>query len=117
MERGKGPGQGTTLNLPLRPHAGDAELVELFDRDVVPEIDRFRPDLILISAGFDGHRDDPIADIELTERSYEQMTRKICEAADRHCGGRVVSVLEGGYHRPAFASSAIAHLKALQGRS
>jgi acetoin utilization deacetylase AcuC-like enzyme len=117
MERGKGAGKGSTLNLPLRPHAGDAELVELFDRDVVPEIDRFRPDLILISAGFDGHRDDPIADIELTERAYEQMTRRICEAADRHCGGRVVSVLEGGYHRPAFASSAIAHLKALQGRS
>ncbi|MBI5419104.1 MAG: histone deacetylase [Deltaproteobacteria bacterium] len=117
MERGKGDGQGYTLNIPLRPHAGDAELVEAFDRDVVPEIDRFRPDLILISAGFDGHRDDPIADIELTERSYEHMTRRICEAADRHCGGRVVSVLEGGYHRPAFASSAIAHLKALQGRS
>ena len=117
MERGKGAGQGATLNLPLRPHAGDAELVELFDRDVVPEIDRFRPDLILISAGFDAHRDDPIADIELSERSYEHMTRSICEAADRHCEGRVVSVLEGGYHRPAFASSVIAHLKALQGRN
>jgi len=117
MERGKGAGQGATLNLPLRPHAGDAELIELFDRDVVPEIDRFRPELILISAGFDGHRDDPIADIELTERAYEHMTRRLCESADRHCGGRIVSVLEGGYHRPAFASSAIAHLRALQGRS
>ncbi|MGE5698443.1 MAG: histone deacetylase family protein, partial [Deltaproteobacteria bacterium] len=78
---------------------------------------RFRPGLILVSAGFDGHGDDPIADIELTERSYAHMTRGICEAADRHCGGKVVSVLEGGYHRPAFASSAIAHLRALQGRS
>jgi len=116
MERGKGEGEGTTLNIPLRPHAVDAELIEIFDREVVPEIDRFRPELILISAGFDGHRDDPIADIELTERSYDYMTRKICEAADRHCGGKVVSVLEGGYHRPAFASAAIAHLKALQGR-
>ena len=117
MERGKGPGQGSTMNLPLRPHAGDAELIELFDREVLPEIDRFRPGLILVSAGFDGHGDDPIADIELTERSYAHMTRGICEAADRHCGGKVVSVLEGGYHRPAFASSAIAHLRALQGRS
>jgi len=116
MERGKGEGEGTTLNIPLRPHAVDAELVEIFDREVVPEIDRFRPELIMISAGFDGHRDDPIADIDLTERSYEYMTRKICEAADRHCGGKVVSVLEGGYHRPAFALAAIAHLKALQGR-
>jgi acetoin utilization deacetylase AcuC-like enzyme len=116
MERGKGAGQGTTLNLPLRPHAGDAELAELFDRDVLPEIDRFRPDLILVSAGFDGHSDDPIADIDLTESSYDYMTRRLCEAADRNCGGRIVSVLEGGYHRPAFASSVIAHLKALQGR-
>jgi acetoin utilization deacetylase AcuC-like enzyme len=117
MERGKGAGRGATLNLPLRPHAGDAELAELFDRDVLPEIDRFRPDLILVSAGFDGHRDDPIADIDLTEPSYDYMTRRLCEAADRNCGGRIVSVLEGGYHRPAFASSVIAHLKALQGRS
>jgi acetoin utilization deacetylase AcuC-like enzyme len=117
MERGKGHGQGATLNLPLRPHAGDAEVIELFDRDILPEIDRFGPELILISAGFDGHRDDPIADIELTERSYEHMTRGICGAADRHCAGRIVSVLEGGYHRPAFASSVIAHLRALQGRS
>lgn len=117
MDRGKGAGRGATLNLPLRPHASDAELVALFDREVLPEIDAFRPDLILISAGFDAHRDDPIADIELTERAYAHMTRRICEAADRHCGGRVVSVLEGGYFRPSFASSAVAHLKALQGRS
>jgi acetoin utilization deacetylase AcuC-like enzyme len=117
MERGKGAGQGATLNLPLRPHAGDSELAELFDRDVLPEIDRFRPELILVSAGFDGHSDDPIADIDLTESSYDYMTRRLCEAADRNCGGRIVSVLEGGYHRPAFASSVIAHLKALQGRN
>jgi acetoin utilization deacetylase AcuC-like enzyme len=117
MERGAGPGQGYTLNIPLRPHAGDPELIELFDREAVPEIDRFRPDLIMISAGFDAHSDDPIADIDLSEKSYEHMTRRICEAADRHCGGRIVSVLEGGYHRPAFTSSVIAHLKALQGRN
>ncbi|MBI5574863.1 MAG: histone deacetylase [Deltaproteobacteria bacterium] len=117
MERGKGDGQGATLNIPLRPHAGDAELAELFDREALPEIDRFRPDLIMISAGFDAHRDDPIADIELTDGSFVYMTRRICEAADRHCGGKIVSVLEGGYHRPAFAASVIAHLRTLQGRS
>jgi acetoin utilization deacetylase AcuC-like enzyme len=116
MERGKGAAEGTTLNIPLRPHAGDAEISELFDREVLPEIDRFRPDLIMISAGFDAHRDDPIADIELTEGSFGHMTRRICEAADRHCGGKIVSVLEGGYDRPAFVSSVIAHLRALQGR-
>jgi len=117
MERGRGAGAGTTLNVPLPPHAGDEELIALFDREVLPEIDRFRPDLIMISAGFDAHRDDPIAHVELTERSFVHMTERICEAAARHCGGRVVSVLEGGYRDFCLASAAVAHIKALQGRS
>lgn len=117
MERGKGAGAGYTLNIPLRPHAGDAELVEAFEGEVVPEIDRFRPDLIMISAGFDAHRDDPIANLELSEASYVHMTSRICELAEKHCEGRIVSVLEGGYNGASLASSVTAHLKALQGRS
>jgi len=117
MERGTGDGHGCTLNVPLRPHAGDRELMDAFDAEVVPEIDRFRPDLIMVSAGFDAHANDPIADLDLTESSYAHMTRRLCEAADRHCGGKIVSVLEGGYNGPSLASSVIVHLKALQGRS
>jgi acetoin utilization deacetylase AcuC-like enzyme len=117
METGTGAGTGFTLNLPLKPHAGDEEMVETFERDVVPEIERFRPGLILVSAGFDAHDRDPIADLRLTEKSFAYMTRRICELADRQCGGRIVSVLEGGYDGPALGSSAVAHLKALQGRS
>ena len=117
MERGTGEGRGYTLNIPLRPHAGDRDLVDAFDNEVVPEIDRFCPNLIMISAGFDAHADDPIADLDLTEASYAHMTRRLCEAADRHCGGKIVSVLEGGYNGLSLASSVIAHLKALQGRS
>src|SRR5512143_3291384 len=117
MERGSGDGRGYTLNVPLRPHAGDRELMDAFDGEVVPEIDRFRPDLIMVSAGFDAHGNDPIADLDLTELSYAHMTRGLCEAADRHCGGKIVSVLEGGYNGSSLASSVIAHLKALQGRS
>ena len=117
MERGTGAGAGFTLNLPLKPFAGDEELVETFEREVVPEIDRFRPGLIMLSAGFDGHENDPIADLRLSEKSFVHMTRRICELADRHCAGRVVSVLEGGYEGPFFASSAVSHLKTLQGRS
>ncbi len=117
MERGTGEGRGYTLNIPMRPHAADRELVEAFDAEVVPEIDRFRPDLIMISAGFDAHAADDIADLDLSESSYAHMTRRVCEAADRHCGGRIVSVLEGGYNGQALASSVVAHLKALQGRS
>ena len=71
----------------------------------------------MISAGFDAHKDDPIADLLLTERSFVHMTQRICEMADKHCRGRIVSVLEGGYHGSSLKSSAIAHLKTLQGRS
>ncbi len=116
-ERGTGAGAGFTMNLPLKPHTRDEELMEIFEREVVPEIERFEPDLIMISAGFDAHERDPIADLDLTEKSFVHMTRRVCELADRYCGGRIVSVLEGGYDGPALASSALVHLKILQGRS
>ena len=116
-ERGTGAGAGFTLNLPLKPHTVDEELVEIFEREVVPEIERFEPGLIMVSAGFDAHERDPIADLDLTEKSFAYMTRRVCELADRYCGGRVVSVLEGGYDGPALASSTLAHLRTLQGRS
>jgi acetoin utilization deacetylase AcuC-like enzyme len=116
MEKGKGAGEGYTLNVPLLPHAGDVEMIEAFEREIVPAIEAFRPELILVSAGFDAHRDDPIAELWCTEESYVHMTRRILELADRHCKGRVVSVLEGGYHPESLVSSAIAHIKALQGR-
>jgi acetoin utilization deacetylase AcuC-like enzyme len=104
------------MNIPLAPHAGDREMIEAFERDVVPSIDAFRPELILLSAGFDAHRDDPIAGLECTEDAYVHMTRRVLELADRHCGGRVVSVLEGGYRPESLVSSAIAHIKTMQGR-
>jgi acetoin utilization deacetylase AcuC-like enzyme len=116
LEKGKGPGLGATLNVPLAPHAGDRELLEAFEREVVPSIEAFRPELILLSAGFDAHRDDPIAELECTEEAYVHMTRRVLELADRHCEGRVVSVLEGGYRKESLVSSAIAHIKTLQGR-
>jgi len=116
-ERGTGAGAGFTLNLPLKPHTMDEELVEIFEREVVPEIERFEPGLIMVSAGFDAHERDPIADLDLTEKSFVHMTRRVCELADRYCGGRIVSVLEGGYDGPALAASVVAHLKTLQGRS
>ncbi len=117
MERGRGAGAGLTLNLPLKPHTVDEEMIATFESEVVPEIERFEPGLIMVSAGFDAHERDPIADLDLTEKSFVYMTRRVCELADRFCGGRVVSVLEGGYDGPALASSALAHLRALQGRS
>ncbi|HEU5249873.1 MAG TPA: histone deacetylase [Thermoanaerobaculia bacterium] len=117
MERGTGAGTGFTLNLPLKPHARDQELMESFEKEVVPEIERVEPGLIMISAGFDAHERDSIADLDLTEKSFAYMTRRICELAARLCEGRIVSVLEGGYDGPSLASSAVAHLETLQGRS
>lgn len=117
MERGKGKGDGFTRNVTLRPHDSDDALLEVFEGEVVPEIDRFRPDLIMISAGFDGHHGDGITGLQLTDASYAHMTRRLCELADAHCGGKIVSVLEGGYEGPVFAASVVAHLRALQGRN
>jgi acetoin utilization deacetylase AcuC-like enzyme len=117
MDSGTGAGAGFTLNLPLKPGAGDEEFLEAFEQEVAPAIDRFRPGMIFVSAGFDAHDRDPIADLMVTEKSFAHMTRRVCELADAHCGGRIVSVLEGGYDLAALSSSARVHLKALQGRS
>jgi len=117
METGTGPGEGYTLNLPLEPRTGDRELVEAFDLEVVPALETFRPDLILVSAGFDAHHADAMGDLELTDASYIHMTRRLCEVAQRLCGGRIVSVLEGGYNLASLSSSVVAHLRTLQGRS
>jgi acetoin utilization deacetylase AcuC-like enzyme len=116
FEKGAGAGRGTTLNIPLAPHAGDREMIGAFEREVVPSIVAFRPELILLSAGFDAHRDDPIAELECTEDAFVHMTRRVLELADRHCQGRVVSVLEGGYRIESLVSSAIAHIRTLQGK-
>lgn len=117
IDRGQGLGSGFTLNVPLRPHTVDREVIEKFEEEVIPEMERFRPDLIMISAGFDAHKDDPIADLDLSEYSFEYMTRRVCEIADTYCEGRIVSVLEGGYNSASLASSVLAHLETLQGRS
>ncbi|HEU4402633.1 MAG TPA: histone deacetylase [Candidatus Polarisedimenticolia bacterium] len=112
-ETGRGRGSGFTLNVPLPPGTGDDEYLRVF-RDILrPAIDRFRPDAILVSAGFDAHRADPLAGMTLTEAGYAGMTEVLQEAAERHCGGRIVSLLEGGYDLAALGSSVEAHLAAL----
>jgi acetoin utilization deacetylase AcuC-like enzyme len=114
-ERGTGDGFEYTLNIPLNAGSGHDEYIGAFRREILPAIDAFRPELIMISAGFDAHRLDPLAQMALTEDSFAGMTRLVMEAADSCCGGRIVSVLEGGYHLDALAASARAHILALQG--
>ena len=115
-ETGVGAGAGTTINVPLLAGSGDAEIIEAFRDKLVPAADRFRPDLILISAGFDAHKDDPLAGLGVTTEGYGALTRIVMAIAQRHAGGRIVSVLEGGYRLKALSDSAVAHVGALMGR-
>ena len=113
-EIGTGPGRGYTLNIPLDPGSDDADYLRVIDERVVPELDEFRPQLLLISAGFDAHREDPLAHMNLSDECYERMTRHLVSVADQHCGGRVVSVLEGGYSLAALGRSVVRHLIGLE---
>jgi acetoin utilization deacetylase AcuC-like enzyme len=89
--------RGATVNVGLPPGMGDAEYAQVFDAVFVPALRRFRPDLILVSAGFDPYRDDPLAQMNVTAAGFGAMARRLRHAADRLCGGKIVFVLEGGY--------------------
>lgn len=114
--RGRGKGIGYTLNIPMGVGAGDEEYRQAFAGQVIPALDDFKPEFILISAGFDPHRDDPLSGTTVTSAFFGEMTKMIMACADRHCGGRILSMLEGGYDLPALAESVEYHLAALAGR-
>ena len=104
---------GNIVNAPLRPGDGGSQFREAFRSRILPELTNFAPDLLLISAGFDAHRDDPLANIELVEDDFSWATYKLAEIAAKHAGGRIVSMLEGGYDLKAMAQSAGVHVSAL----
>ena len=81
---------------------------------VIPALEAFAPQFLLVSAGFDAHKHDPLAQMELSEAGFEGMTRLLCEVADRHCGGRLVSTLEGGYDLRALGRSVVRHLVTME---
>lgn len=112
-ERGAGDGMGTTINAPLSPGAGGADILGAFDSLLAPAVESFRPEIVLVSAGFDGHMDDPLARFELTEEDYGEITKRIVSLSEKHAKGRVVSVLEGGYNLSALARSVEAHIQGL----
>ena len=112
-ERGRGRGEGTTLNVPLGPGAGDADIQRAFDTRLGPAARRFRPELILVSAGFDGMRRDVLGQFDITPAGYTAITRTVVALAREFARGRVVSVLEGGYRLDGLAESAAAHVAAL----
>jgi acetoin utilization deacetylase AcuC-like enzyme len=106
-------GAGNIFNAPLKAGDGGDVFREAMRGRVLPALDAFRPDLIIVSAGFDAHLRDPLAHLRLTEPDFAWITEEIMHVAARHCGDRVVSVLEGGYDLGALARSAAAHVGAL----
>jgi acetoin utilization deacetylase AcuC-like enzyme len=112
-ERGRGAGLGTTLNCPLPPGAGDDEFLGALAGELVPAAARFRPDFVLVSAGFDAHRADPLANLLVTSEAYAEATRILLGIAADTAKGRLVSVLEGGYDLEALSSSVVEHVKTL----
>jgi acetoin utilization deacetylase AcuC-like enzyme len=112
-ERGEGEGSGFTLNVPMPAGTGEKEYVAAFRGEILPAIERYRPDLIIISAGFDAHRDDPLANMNLSAGSFGLLTSLVMETAEKVCNGRIVSVLEGGYHLTALSESVEEHLRTL----
>jgi acetoin utilization deacetylase AcuC-like enzyme len=109
QERGTGAGEGFTINLPMLAGAGDDDYRRAFDQTILPRVERFNPQFVLISAGFDAHRLDPLAPLELETESFGWMTDQMVGAARDHCGGKLVSILEGGYHLGALGDCVALH--------
>ena len=103
----------TICNVPLRPNDGGEVFAEAFRTRVLPALQNFAPDMIVISAGFDAHEADPLANLRLTEPDFAWATEELVSLADKHAAGRVVSMLEGGYDLAALAKSVAVHVKAL----
>lgn len=106
----------TIINVGLASGTSSKGFRDVMDRTVLPRIDDFAPELLLISAGFDAHRDDPLAGLNLTAEDFAWVTARICDLADKHCAGRVVSALEGGYDLEALGDCAAAHVGTLKER-
>lgn len=112
-ETGTGKGKGSTMNFPLPAGTGMKQISEAFETKLLPAIAAFKPDLIMISAGFDSRVDDPLGQFKLTDDDFASLTKLLMQAAEEHCQGRLVSVLEGGYNLTGLASAVTAHIGAL----
>ena len=112
-ERGRGAGKGFTINVPMDAGEGDEEYRAVFQKSLVPAADDFKPEFVIISAGFDAHKDDPLASMGLTEGGYADLTGIVAGIAKRHADRRILSSLEGGYNLTALAASVDRHIQTL----
>jgi acetoin utilization deacetylase AcuC-like enzyme len=110
-----GEGRGFTINFPMSAGSGDREYISLFKEHIMPKLEAFRPDIIFISAGFDSHRDDPLAGMDVTDEGYARMTDMLVQFSVNHCERRIVSVLEGGYNLGTLPDTVLSHLRELSG--
>lgn len=116
-ETGTAEGNGYTKNDPVHFGISSDDFVRKFSQSVTDFADKIRPDLILVSAGFDAHRLDPVGSLGLETEDFKRLTTIVQEVAETHCGGKIVSLLEGGYHPNALAESAALHLQTLMDRT
>jgi acetoin utilization deacetylase AcuC-like enzyme len=116
-ETGEGAGKGATMNFPFPAGSGRVEILGAVLNSLTPAMERFRPELVVISAGFDSRIGDLLGRFTLTDEDFTDLTRALMEIADRHAGGRIVSVLEGGYNLGGLAAASAAHVAALLGRA
>lgn len=112
-ERGQGDGEGFTINVPMVPPSGDDEYRRAFDERILGPIEEFDPQFILVSTGFDAHRLDPLAPLELETECFGWMTDELTRVAKKHCVGKLVSILEGGYHLDALGDCVALHVTRL----
>ena len=113
FEYGTGEGYGFTKNSPALPGWGDEEYKRLIENDLLPAFERFEPEVIIVSAGFDAHADDDMSDIKLTTKGFSWIMRKIYDMAEKYSGGRIISVLEGGYSLARLPELAKNHVEIL----
>ena len=112
-ERGENEGDGATMNCPFPAGSGRNEILGAFRKKLLPAMNEYRPDLVLISAGFDSRADDPLGQFLLTDEDFAELTSLLQEIADQHCEGRLISVLEGGYNLDGLTRAVAAHTTAL----
>ena len=112
-ETGTGDGLGSTLNFPMNAYSNDTDYMAIIENKLIPSIIKFNPNLIIISAGFDAHQSDPLANMEVSTSCFGAMTKLMLSTAEEVCGGRLISMLEGGYDHDALGDSVVSHINNL----
>jgi acetoin utilization deacetylase AcuC-like enzyme len=113
FEEGTGAGLGFTRNSPVLPGKGDSEYKRLLKRDLYPVLESFKPEVIIVSTGFDGHVDDDMSDIKLSTEAFSWIIKSLVEMADKYSNGRLISILEGGYSLKRLPELAKKHVEIL----